>query len=322
MSHLLRSTGAAVLAVLGTLALLMATSQPAVSAGSTTPPAPTGLRVTDHDATTVELAWSSTEPLDGYTTFNVYADGVLVYVSTATSAHVAGFTPGTTVEFRVTVKRPDRGDRVGLESARSAPVRVSFDSDSTPPPTPANLRLTGRTPQQLGFVWTTTQDDNGAAPRYELSFPGGQVLVDGYRTWATAPLAGLDLSPGREYAFELRAIDAAGNRSAVPARFTFETTPPGVATGLRQVSTRAGFPERIEWTAAPDDGGIQSYDVVLNGEVIGATGTAAPSVDLFELIFNVACIDPPSGPATLQVRAVDASFNSGALSAPLTLQFP
>lgn len=209
-----------------------------------------------------------------------------------------------------------------LATGQPAVSATSAGKDTTPPPTPANLQLVGRTPDQLGFVWTTTMDGGSAAPRYEITFPGGRTVVGNYQTWATTPLAGLDLSPGRSYAFELRAIDAAGNRSVTPARFTFETTAPGVATGLRQVSTRAGFPERIGWTAAPDNGGIQGYDVVLNGEVIGTTGRSVPEVDLFDLIFNIACIDPPSGPATLQVRAVDTSFNSGALSAPVTLQFP
>ncbi|MBB5791750.1 hypothetical protein [Jiangella mangrovi] len=198
----------------------------------------------------------------------------------------------------------------------------AVSADTTPPPTPENLRLVGRMPDQVGFIWTTTRDGAVNAPRYELSFPGGRVVVDDYRTWATAPLAGLDLSPGREYGFELRAVDASGNRSAVPARFTFETTAPGVATGLRQVSTRAGLPERIVWTAAPDNGGIQGYDIVLNGEVIGTTGRTVPEVDLFDLVVNIACIDPPSGPATVQVRAIDTSFNTGPLSAPLTLLFP
>jgi hypothetical protein len=315
---LLRRAGTA---VLGLLALLTAAlvAQPAATAASSVPPAPTGLRVTAHDAVTAQLAWSSTEPQDGYTIFNVYADGILVYLTPATTATVHGLTPGSTVEFTVTVKRPDVGDRIGAESAHSAPVRVTLDADTTPPDVPSGLRLTGRTPEQLGFTWSTTQDDNGGAPRYELSFPGGSTVVDGYQTWGTVPLAGLDLSPGRSHRIELRAIDAAGNRSPAPATFVFETTPPGVATGLRQVSTRFGYPALIEWTAAPDNAAIMAYEIFLDGHSLGSTGSATPRVDLLEQVLNVGA---PSGPANVQVRAVDTSFNTGALSAPLTVVFP
>lgn len=325
MSHqLLRRTATAVTAVLGTLALLLGTGQPAVSARSTAPPAPTALRVVGHDATTVELAWSSTEPQDGYTTFNVYADGIRVYLTPATTATVHGLTPGSDVEFTVTVKRPDIGDRIGAESAHSAPVRVTLDADTTPPPTPENLRLTGRQtqPERLGLFWSATRDDTGGVRRYEVTGPLGSTLTDQWRTWHIEDVSGLDLSPGHSYTFELRAVDAAGNRSLVPATFDFETTPPGVATGLRQVSTRSGYPALIEWTAAPDNAAIMSYEIFLDGESLGSTGTAAPRVDLFEQIFNVACVPPPSGPATVQVRATDTSLNTGALSAPLTVVFP
>src|SRR5687768_13431636 len=34
-------------------------------------PVPTDVRVTDHDATSVQMQWNSTAPLDGYTMFSV-----------------------------------------------------------------------------------------------------------------------------------------------------------------------------------------------------------------------------------------------------------
>jgi hypothetical protein len=325
MTHALRRAGATIAGAL-TLVTAALVGQPAAAAGAdgSAPPAPTGVRVIDHDATSVELAWESTEPLDGYTTFYIYADGFLEYLTPATTARLCCLTPGETYDLTVTVKRPDTGLEEGRESAPSQSVTVRMDSDTTPPETPANLRLTGRQtqPERLGMYWTTARDDNGNVPSYEITGPTGTAVVDNYRTWHVQDVSGLDLRPGNEYAFEVRAIDRAGNRSVEPAVLRFETTPPGVATGLRQVSSRDGYPALIEWTAAPENAAIMGYEILLDGQSLGSTGTGAPRVDLFEQIFNVACVPPPSGPATVQVRAIDTSLNTGALSAPLTVVFP
>lgn len=199
-------------------------------------------------------------------------------------------------------------------------------ADTTPPPAPTMFRMTGRIdgqPSTLGFFWYLTFDQGYAVPKYELSHQGGTTVIDNFRTWASVQVAGLDPAPGNAYDFQLRAIDAAGNKSA-PAHFEFETTPPGVATDLRLVSVRqGGYPQIIEWTAAPDNSGtISYYEIFLNGQSLGPAN-ADPRVDLFHQIINVACLDDlPRGQATIQVRAVDGSLNSGPLSAPLTVTFP
>lgn len=137
-------------------------------------------------------------------------------------------------------------------------------------------------------------------PRYEVTGPTGTAVVNiPYSTRRLQDVSTLDLRPGNEYTFEVRAVDAAGNRSVQPAVFRFETTPPGAATGLRQVTTRSGYPELIEWTAAPDNAAIMTYEIFLNGESLGHSGIAAPRVDLFEQITGVACIDPLSAPLTV-----------------------
>jgi hypothetical protein len=204
------------------------------------------------------------------------------------------------------------------------PMTARAAGDTTPPPTPSGFVITQRTGSTLGFNWGWTSDNGGYVPRYELSYSGKKVLIDHSYPGHIQNITGLDLSPGKAYTFELRAIDHAGNKSLVPARLVFETTPPGQASNLRLVSTHQGYPDIIAFNASPDNSGqIASYEIFLNGELLGATGSSRTTFSLFEYVYLIACIEPSSGPATVQVRAIDSSFNPAQqLSAPLTVIFP
>jgi len=204
------------------------------------------------------------------------------------------------------------------------PVTATAAGDITPPPTPSGFTITQRTSSTLSFNWGWTSDNEGYVPRYELSYASNKILIDHAYPGHTQNITGLDVSPGKAYSFELRAIDHAGNKSLTPAQLVFETTPPGQASDLRLTSTRQGYPDIITFTAAPDNSGhIASYEIFLNGESLGTTGSPATTFSLFDQVYLIACIEPPSGPATVQLRAIDASFNpSQQLSAPLTVVFP
>jgi hypothetical protein len=209
-------------------------------------------------------------------------------------------------------------------ASTALPATATAAEDTTPPPTPSGFAITQRTSSSLNFNWGWTSDNGGYVPRYELSYVDKKILIDHAYPGHTQNITGLDVSPGKAYSFELRAIDHVGNKSLIPARLVFETTPPGQASNLRLASTRQGYPDIITFTAAPDNfGHIASYEIFLNGESLGTTGSPATTFSLFDQVYLIACIEPPSGPATVQLRAIDASFNpSPQLSAPLTVVFP
>lgn len=197
-------------------------------------------------------------------------------------------------------------------------------ADTTPPPTPTGFTLTQRSGANLRFGWNWTTDNGAYVPKYELTYAGRTVAVDHHYPSHSQNVADLNLQPGNTYTFELRAVDSAGNKSIQPARLVFETTAPGAASGLTVLSQRGGQPDVIGFNVAPDNSGqIINYEVFLNGESLGLVGRGGSQFSLFEQIHYLACVDAPSGPATVQVRAIDSSFNpSSQLSAPLTVLFP
>lgn len=301
---------------------LLAAGVPA-SADPAPPPAPTNLRVLDHDQLNVSLDWDSSEPENGYTNFYIYADGHRVGREWGSEGTICCLHPGQTYDITVTVQRGETaGGPPEPESAPSAPVRVTMDPDTTPPSTPTGFKLRDRpTTSTLDFFWDWTDDDTYVA-KWQLSYAGRTHILDHAYPGHRVDVSALDLTAGRTYPFELRAIDAGDNVSATPARFTFETTPPTAPTNLRLVSSKDGVPDVIAWDAATDNSGeLRDHRIYLNGELFGLTHSGSNQASLVDLL-NEGCVPPDPGPVAVEVQAVDPSLNLGPRSAPITVTFP
>lgn len=198
-------------------------------------------------------------------------------------------------------------------------------ADTTPPETPTGLRLEQRDGTNLRLNWNWTKDEGGYVSQWELSYAGRTLLLNHNYPGETVNVAGLDLSSGKSYMFGLRAIDTSGNKSA-QTQWVFETTPPTSPGNVRLISYDSyGNPDVIKFDSANDNAGqIRGYEVFLNGQSIGMT--TGPDYlhqfSLMEQIVVVACTSTPRGSATVQLRAIDSSFNIGQLSAPLSVVFP
>lgn len=305
----------AVLALFGGLLVAMGST----ASAATRPAAPTNLHVVSHDARSVELAWQSSAPLDGYTTFNVYADGFLVTRSGSTSASACCLTPGQTYSMTVTVTGKSTAAEPGLESAPSAPVSVTLDADRTAPPTPSHFQLASRSGSSLTFHWDWTTDNTGTVQQYELSYAGNKIMINHGYPEETVDMSGLNLAAGQSYTIGLSAVDAVGNRSTTPATINFETTPPSRVQGLHVV----GSSDTVAWDPATDNSGsMRGYEVFYNNASLGVTSGNATSIDMSDAYFGTFFEDAPSGPATVQIRAIDPSLNRGQLSTSVTVVLP
>jgi glycosidase/chitodextrinase len=175
--------------------------------GDTTPPStPTGLSATASTLNSISLSWTASTDNVGVTGYHVFRSGTLVASPTGTSAVVSGLSPATSYSFTVQAK-----DAAGNVSGNSAALTASTRADTTPPSAVTGLAgsASGTT---LSLRWAASTDNVGVSS-YELTRTGGS---QGTATLRTGALSYDDagLSPNTAYSYSVRAIDAAGNRSA------------------------------------------------------------------------------------------------------------
>lgn len=140
--------------------------------------------------------------------------------------------------------------------------------DTTPPTQPTGLTVTPTSLTNIDLSWAASTDDGGVAT-YEL-----------YRNGAGSPFAtstGTSASdPGREmatrYCYTVRAVDAAGNRSA-PSAEVCATTPcesnSPTAPGTPQVWATGETALQVSWGSSNDDTGVVGYRLYRDGALSG-----------------------------------------------------
>ncbi len=178
---------------------------------------PLAVQIADVSGNTVTLAWDPPAN-NNFWWFYVYDNGAKEAVVGTGAATPTGITlkrlrSGTTHEFTVIY-----GEFIGLGdsanlSAPSAAVRVTLaaDSDTTPPTAPPNARHELQ-PDGCSFLTTWDPSTDDVTPQDQLQYD----FVD----WTGFTLA-YGLQPGRfdMSAGSVRAVDAAGNRSALSAAY-------------------------------------------------------------------------------------------------------
>ncbi|MDT7728554.1 MAG: hypothetical protein QOI21_5130 [Actinomycetota bacterium] len=180
------------------------------SVDSQAPQPATNLRSTGHTATSVSLAWTAATDNVGVTGYDVYQHGQhMKTVDGATLATtVDGLTSNTEYDWTVLAK-----DAAGNVAQASNNVIVKTDPaapDAQAPSTPGTLRSPGKSETSIDLAWTASTD-NVKVSGYDVFRDGIQTgTADGTATSTT--VAGLVAN--REYAFKIRARDAAGNVSA------------------------------------------------------------------------------------------------------------
>ena len=212
------------------------------------------------------VTWTAVDNATGYTVqwksgsqgSNTGDRQAPVTPGSTTSYTIPGLTNGTEYTVRVIATRTGASDGPPSAEVKGTPF--------TTPGAPQHLSgVPGD--EQVMLTWDATSSDGGSAIlRYEYA-------IDDSGTWIDA---GLDLEEtvpgltnGRQYAFEVRAVNSAG--PGAPARTA--ATPLGMPSVPASLTTTAGDGEVfLEWTAPADDGGAP----VTGYEYRFAAGTAVP----------------------------------------------
>ena len=191
-------------------------------------------------------------------------------------------------------------DAAGNRSERSAEACL-VAPDVTAPSAPPALEARLGAPGEALLRWREAADDVGVSG-YEVVRDGEVVAVS---RGTSARLPGL--APARSHCFAVRALDAAGNRSApgpVACLTPPDVTPPSAPSGLEAVAT----PGRIDlrWRPARDDAGVTAYEVRRDGATVArASRTSAAELG-----------EAPAARRCYTVVALDAAGNRSAPSEP------
>src|SRR5262249_35096363 len=140
---------------------------------------------------------------------------------TAHSVVLSGLAPNTTYNYRV-----HSIDAAGNETVSgNSTFRTTAAADTDPPSKPTALTATAISSTRIDLAWSASTDNVGVT--------GYQILRNGTQvgTSTTTSFSDTGLSPGTGYSYTVRAVDAAGNQSALsdPAgatTLTPDTTPP------------------------------------------------------------------------------------------------
>jgi chitodextrinase len=177
--------------------------------------------------------------------------------------------------------------------------------DTTPPSVPTGLSATVVSQSQITVSWSASTD-NVATTGYQVFRDGGQV-----GTATGTSFSSTDLAASTSYTYAVKAVDAAGNVSALSTSVTAttlaatsDTTPPSVPTGLTALALTQSQID-LSWRPSTDNVGVVGYQVFRAGTQVGTTtGVAYSDAGL-----------TASTAYSYTVAAYDAAGNTSAVSA-------
>lgn len=272
---------------------------------TTAPQPPAGLHVSGRTTTAITLAWEPATDDVGIAGYRISRNGQQIGESPAPGYTDTGLTTNSTYSY--TVVSVDAAGNVSNPSAVASGVTLKVP-DIKKPTVPTRVRVTGRSTNTIVVAWTASTDDIGVTA-YQVFRNGSQVgTVTGTRFRDNG------LTPKTTYTYQVLALDAAGNMSALSAKVravtltTPDTTPPSVPAGFAASGTTQTSIS-LKWKASTDNAGVYEYLLTRPGlAAVHLEGLSHTDTGL-----------TASTAYTYQLRAVDAAGNiSGA--ATVTVQ--
>lgn len=294
------------------------------------PSVPTGLTAVSTSGTLVSLDWNVATDNVGVANYLVRRNFVVIGTPTTNAYDDFNVVDSTTYNYAVAAR-----DASGNTSAFSTIVPVTT-ADTTAPTVPTGLIASAITSDSLHLAWTASTDVGGVV-NYTVyrNGPGGLVAFASL----TNSYDDSGLAFDSNYTYAVVAHDTAGNSSPPSANYVVRTatatvitpgtfysadysagyttgadiTPPAPPTGLR-ITTNTQTAVGVAWNAATDNVAVLGYQIVRNGTQVGTV--FAPTLTFTDNTVAAATS------YTYQVRAVDTSGNTSALSTAVNVTTP
>jgi endo-1,4-beta-xylanase len=215
------------------------------------PTAPSNLASPSRTSSSISLTWTASTDNVGVTAYQVLrapgASGgsfAQVGTSSSTSFTDSGLAANTT--FRYQVRAVDAAGNASAVSGTVTQTTLTAPSDTQAPTTPAGLASPSQTSSSISLTWSASTDNVGVTGYQILRAPGasgGSFAQVGTSTGTSFTNSGLAAST--TFRFQVRAVDAAGNVSAVSNTVTAATSagnpnPTGPCSAVATVQTQWG----------------------------------------------------------------------------------
>ena len=254
------------------------------------PTAPAGLLAPSTTSSSVSLSWTASTDNVGVTGYQILrapgaSGGTFTQVgtSTTTSFTSSGLTANTTYRFQVRAVDA-AGNTSAVSNTVTAATQTGGGSDTQAPSAPSNLASTGTTASSVSLSWTASTD-NVAVTGYQIlrapGASGGTFTQVGTSTSTSFTNSGL--TAGTTYRFQVRALDAAGNLSAVSNTVTAATQTGGGSGGAcsitptMQTQWQTGYviePARVTNTStATINGWTVTFTLPAGHSIVGSWNT-------------------------------------------------
>ena len=230
------------------------------------PTTPSPLTVEASSEHSVNLHWGASRDDVGVTAYEVRRGEVRVATGSGTGTYAVERNLRPAATYCYTVRA---FDKAGNASPQAGPV-CATTPDLTPPTVPPGVAAAALGETDIELRWHPSTD--------EVAVVGYEVLREGH------VVAGAPGTTAREhglkaavrYCYQVRAYDAAENRSALSTEACAETpdlTPP---TTPLHVVARATSDRSIDlgWQASADNVGVTHYQVLRDGEVLAEPRSA------------------------------------------------
>jgi fibronectin type 3 domain-containing protein len=304
-------------------AVLTASTLILTPADRTAPSAPANLRASLAAATTVNLNWYAAAdysaggvPASGVAGYRIYRNNIWVANITTTNYSDSGLAKSQNYSYQAV-----SFDRAGNESVKSNTVQISTaGNDKTKPTTPGWLRKKNSTSYSIEIAWNVSTDPSGyLAPASGVV--GYKIYRNGVNVNTVNALGFNDtnLIPQTAYRYQVSAIDAAGNESALSGTLTAktdlppDTIAPNAPTNLRVNYNLYYYPKdvRLNWYGSRDNRpGRIKYNIYRNSDFIAST----TATGYFQKLVDY-------GIYSYQIKAVDSAGNESSGSNVVSINY-
>ena len=275
-----------------------------VSDDITAPQAPTGLTARASEGS-VALDWDdNAEPdLAGYSVYRSTTNGGPYTKITTSPLSASAYTDSQVVADTTYYYVVTATDLVVNESDFGSEASAFTPSDTTPPETTLDSGPTGTvTSNSATFAFSSPE----TGVRFECSLDGATFAA------CTSPQDYTNLADG-PHAFEVRAVDAAGNADPTPEgrTWTVDATAPSVQTPEESMSAGSTLntstvPVKLSWSATDGGSGLVKYELQQSTNGGAYANVSLPSATATTRTVTLA---PDNATYRFRVRAQDGAGN-------------